>query len=178
MRIKNIIISLGLLPLVLAFAPTANAVALLGQEPAASKIFDAGNGLEWVYAAPCAGESPSCGVVQLHHDFRFATDNEWIDSFTDLAGLIAAFDLTNYDSAICAAPEFSTAHNHCDPNDAISGWVWHAPVGIALDASYAEDSWAETFLVRGRVNDAPEPAGLGLLGLGLLGLGLARKRRG
>ena len=111
-------------------ASSASALALLGQEPPASKIFDAGNGLEWVYAAPCAGESPSCGVVQLHHDFRFATDFEWIDSFGDLAGLIAAFDTSNdddFDQAICAAPEFSTNFDHCDPSDVNGGNVWHSP---------------------------------------------------
>jgi len=176
MSFKKVIAALGLMPFMLAFAPSAFALALLGDEPGAVKIYDAGNGLEWVWAAPCAGESPSCGVVQLHHNFRFATDLEWLDSFTDLAGLITAFDATNYDSAICAAPEFSTVHNHCDAGDVIGGWIWHAPVGIAFDTSRANSDSAETFLVRGR-HDVSEPAGLALLGLGLLGLGMARKRR-
>ena len=176
MSIKKIIMSLGILPIVMLFAPSAFAVAILGTEPTADKIYDAGNGLEWVYAAPCAGESPSCGIVQLHHDFRFATDFEWIDSFTDLAGLIAAFDLNNYDSAICSAPEFSTVHNHCDAGDVLSGYVWHAPIGISASENHRTSSIAETFLVRDIV-DTPEPAGLGLLGLGLFGLGMMMKRR-
>jgi hypothetical protein len=180
MSVKKLLLALGAIPLLFVFTSSANALALLGQEPDASKIYDAGNGLEWVYAAPCAGESPSCGVVQLHHDFRFATVDEWIDSFTDLAGLIAAFDLNNYSSAICAAPEFSTAHNHCDPSDVLSGYVWHAPVGISASLDYANASWAETFLVRGVSQgggDVPEPAALGLLGLGLLGFAFTRRKR-
>lgn len=177
MSIKKLIMSLGILPMVMLFAPSAFSAAILGDAPTADKIYDAGNGLEWVYAAPCAGESPSCGIVQLHHDFRFATDFEWTDSFTDLAGLIAAFDLTNYDSAICAAPEFSTAHDHCDPSNAIQGYVWHAPVGISASIDFANHSAGETFLVRGVTEDVPEPAGLGLLGLGLFGLGMMMKRR-
>ena len=157
-------------------ANSASALALLGQEPPASKIFGAGNGLEWVYAAPCAGESPSCGVVQLHHDFRFATDFEWIDSFGDLAGLIAAFDTSNddnFDQAICAAPEFSTNSDHCDPNDVNGGYLWHSP--FAPDADRRNHFAAETFLVR--EVKVPEPGTFAIFGLGLAGLGLARRKK-
>lgn len=157
-------------------APSASALALLGQEPPASKIFDAGNGLEWVYAAPCAGEDPSCGVVQLHHGFRFATDSEWIDSFGDLAGLIAAFETSDddqFDQGVCAAPEFSTNFDHCDPNDVNGGYVWHSP--FAPDADHRNFFAAETFLVR--TARIAEPGTLAILGLGLVGLGVARRKK-
>lgn len=176
MNVLTLVKGIAAAALLTLFANAASAAALLGQAPSPDKIYDAGNGLEWVYAGPCAGIQPSCGVVQLHHDFRFATIDEWLSSFGDLAGLIAAFDLNNYDSAICAAPEFNTVHNHCDPGDVISGYVWHAPVGIAASEAHANNSAAETFLVRGRSVDVPEPGVIAAFALGLFGLAALRRR--
>ena len=159
------------------FAVNGHAASLLGQEPSANQIYTAGNGLEWVYAAPCAGESPSCGVVSLHSGFNFATENQWLDSFGDLNGLIAAFNLNNFDSSMCAAPQFSTVHNHCDAGDALNGYVWGAPVGIAASISYALNSAAETFLVRENLSPVPVPAAAWLFGSALLGFaGWSRRK--
>lgn len=152
---------------------SAQALALLGQEPAPSFIVDAG-GFEWVYAAPCAGEDPSCGIVQLHHGFSFATDAEWNASFADVSALVAAFTLPG-GSTNCASTYFSTAHNHCDMSDTVQGYIWHSP--LALNASYRDASWAETFLIRASNNTVPEPGSLALLGLGLAGLGFTRRRK-
>lgn len=154
----------------LFFAAQASAVSLLGQAPDSSKIYTAGNGLEWVYAGPCAGLNPSCGTVQLHSGFNFATAQQWTDSFADLAALIAAFDLNNYSSTKCASAEFNVAYDHCDPSDVLGGYVWNSPLVPAGQASHPA---AETFLVRGA--SVPEPSAFLLLGLGLLGLGLARR---
>lgn len=152
-------------------AGQAQAVSLLGQAPDPTLIVKAG-GLEWVYAAPCAGQSPSCGVVQLSNGFSFATVSQWNTSFASLDALITAFTLPN-GTARCASAYFSTAHNHCDFTDVGGGWVWQSP--LASDTFRAAAATAETFLVRGTGNNAPEPAPLALLGIGLAGLAAARR---
>lgn len=151
-------------------AAQASAVSLLGQAPSAAEIYTAGNGLEWVYAGPCAGLQPSCGTVELHHGFNFATDDQWISSFGNLAGLIAAFDLNNYNGSKCASKEFNTVWDHCDAGDAVNGYVWHSPLTSSDKASHPA---AETFLVRAKV---PEASSVLLFGFGLFCLGFARRK--
>ena len=152
---------------------SAQALTLLGQEPAPSFIVDAG-GFEWVYAAPCAGEDPSCGIVQLHHGFSFATDAEWNASFADISALVAAFTLPG-GSTNCASTYFSTQHDHCDMGDTVQGYIWHSP--LAPDAGHRNEPSAETFLIRASNNNVPEPASMALLGIGLAALGFSRRRR-
>lgn len=151
----------------------AGAAAQIGQEPPANLIVQAG-GLEWVYASPCAGQSPSCSGVQLHHGFGFATDDQWNASFSTINDLMAAFNPSS--GLLCAASYFDITYNHCDPSNAVSGYIWHSP--LAPDADHRDNPASETFLVRvGDVNGVPEPASLALAGAALLGAAVARRRK-
>lgn len=154
---------------------SASAVTLLGQAPDASVIVQAG-GLEWVYAGPCAGAEPSCAVVQLHHDFGFATTAQWNASFSNLSALVAAFNTTN--GVRCAATYFNTVYDQCDLPDAQAGYVWNSP--LAPSVEHATNPASETFLVRaGAAVPAavPEPGSLALIGLGVMGFAASRRRR-
>jgi len=137
--------------------------------------FEVGNGLEWVYASPCAGVGGCGSDVNLIDGFRFASDIEWTVSFADLSALIGAFELDNYDASVCAAQYFGSGYSHCDVINVEQGRIWGAPVGIATSESYSQSSYGETFLVRGEIGEIPEPTTVAIFALGLLGLGL-RKR--
>lgn len=153
----------------LASATGASAGTLQGQAPDPSVIVTRGD-LEWVWASPCSGVDPSCGVPELHHGFEFATEDQWLSSFTDLSDLVAAFT----DPLLCASTYFSTYGDNCDAGDLALGAVWNSPF---TNPFYVGDSRLETFLVRDTGTDVPEPAALALFGLGAIGIAFARRRR-
>jgi len=139
--------------------------ATFGQEPDPSVIVLRG-GLEWIWAAPCASEDPSCGKPTPHHGFRIPTALEWTNSWVDRADLVDAFDTPQ----LCGSPWMSPFHNHCDSGDFVNGHIWHA-FGFC-DPNFfngCEASTTESFFVRG-AQRVPEPASLALV---LSGFGLA-----
>ncbi|MCA1854481.1 PEP-CTERM sorting domain-containing protein [Massilia oculi] len=157
-------------------AGTASAKTMLGQAPDPSLIVKAG-GFEWVYAGPCAGTGNTCGAVVLHHDFAFASEEQWNASFTSLEALRTAF--TSNGQTLCASTYFNTVYDHCDLGDMTAGYVWHSP--LAPSESHRNDAASETFLVRVTQTpppgDVPEPASLALLGLGMAGIAAARRKQ-
>ncbi len=148
--------------------------------------FDAGNGLEWVYAAPCALDSNpngSCNITPITFidGFREATENEWFSSFIDLSALVEAFSSdTLSETEICATSFFGTGRTNCDFGDLRSGFVSGAPVGIAASIGNSENSAAEAFLVRDSAGNIPQPvnapATLLMVGLGLVALRFSKKK--
>ena len=168
--------SMSLLAFAATFSGAASAVTMLGQAPDASVIVQAG-GYEWVYAGPCAGTGPSCGPVVLHHDFNFASAEQWNASFSSVDALMAAFEYNMWTgTGLCAAPYFSTVYNHCDFGDAAAGYIWNSP--LAFSEGHRTNPAGETFLVRAIdvPAEVPEPASLALFALGLAGAAAARRK--
>lgn len=116
--------------------------------PVPASMIVSHNGLEWVYAAPCAHNGCS-GVLVGKDGFRYATVAEWA-----LRPPIAAFN------GKCAAPWFATVYDHCDFGDAYAGYLGSAPAfGTgpveSNGGTFRMHPAAETWLVRGAVDATP-----------------------
>ncbi|WP_440875634.1 PEP-CTERM sorting domain-containing protein [Thalassotalea sp. PLHSN55] len=164
------------------FISTATAGLIF--QPDYYTYYEVGNGLEWVYASPCATDinpSGSCSSpLSLIDGFRFASLTEWNASFSSLQDLITAFDTQNgaSDALICAAPYFGGTYSYCDEGDVSAGYVSGAPIAWAPQSG---SSIAETFLVRGQLSqpprDVPEPSSLAIFALGILAFAARRFKR-
>ena len=152
-----------------------------GNQPPSSVLVIRG-GLEWIWAAPCADGSPSCGAPSHINGFDTPTQTEWANSWTNLADLVAAFIPSG--GALCGSPWMSSIHNHCDESDLQNGHIFGANVAAAggpnqiCDPGYfsgCDASTTESFLVRNAIPE-PETYAMMLAGLGLLGF-VARRRK-
>ncbi|MDP2957058.1 MAG: PKD domain-containing protein [Longimicrobiales bacterium] len=133
-------------------------------QPVPASVIVSYNGIEWVWASPCALNGCTSGIDVGHDGFRFATVAEWA-----LRPAPSAFRSPDK----CAAPWFDFTHNHCDWQDAeiydalwgpsyLQSFYGSAPSGVGGAAGgwgYPMVSWAETWLVR--VNNQPPTANAG-----------------
>lgn len=124
----------------------------LGQ-PVPASVIVVYNGLQWVWASPCALNGGCTSGIDVGHDgFVFATVEQWA-----LRPPISAFR----DPDKCAAPWFDHDWNHCDWADAALDTEFHnalglstygsAPAGVGGPAGGFGDpmvALAETWLVR------------------------------
>jgi len=144
--------------------------------------FEVGNGLEWVYAAPCAIDSNpngSCNTspLTLIDGFRFASLQDWTDSFRNLTELVTAFSSSTIsEDDICSSEFFGTGRTFCNFRDLSNGAISGAPSFITTSL-LAGGSAAESFLVRGQVSDVPEPSTLAIFALGIIGLASRRFKK-
>ncbi|QXC28460.1 PKD domain-containing protein [Aeromonas sp. FDAARGOS 1409] len=137
--------------------PISVAQSQLGQSVPASVIV-LHNGLEWVWASPCAQGGCTAGIDVGHDGFVFATAAQWA-----LRPPVAAF------TGKCASPWFDHTWDHCDVGDALLndgtgegnfygfGTVGSAPSGglpAGFDGTLPMNSVGETWLVR-IPNDPP-----------------------
>lgn len=153
----------------LLLALTASA-GLVGTDPPGNLVVIR-DGMDWVWASPCAAEAPSCGTpLTMHDGYQIPTDAQWLDSFSSATDIYNAFNPDG--QQLCASPYFDSGYSHCDGGDVLDGYIWHSP--FANDSGGYSNSASDSFLVRGGA--VPEPSTYALIGLGLAAL-FARRRR-
>jgi hypothetical protein len=122
--------------------PEVQAAAPNFGDPVPASVIVTHNGLEWVWASPCALNGCTTGILIGHDGFNFATVAQWA-----LRPPVLAF--RSGDQNICASPYFNKIWNHCDWDDIVRINYGSAPKG-GLPTADGEpmDQFGETFLVR------------------------------
>jgi hypothetical protein len=120
----------------LAGAGSAQAASNIGDPVPADRIVTL-NGLDWVYASPCAHNG--CSTIQVGKEgFNFATESQW-----------AARPPVESFYGKCASPWFDNTYDHCDEGDLANGFYGSAPSGGTPANGGPMGSLHETLLVRG-----------------------------
>jgi hypothetical protein len=168
---------------------------IAGQAHAAGITFDTAppasviiveNGLDWIWAAPCATHNPSCGApgnppsTLPIQGFREPTLTEWANSWSNRDELLSRFIVGG--AAVCGSPWMDSSFDHCDAADAQAGAIWHASVNGICDPGFFDgcnNTNSESFLVRGAESPSPvpEPTTFFLLGSSLVSFGVTAWRR-
>ncbi|MCU1603534.1 MAG: hypothetical protein JWO22_4243 [Frankiales bacterium] len=133
-------------------ASAASAVSPIAQSVPASMIVSA-NGLEWVWASPCAEGGCSSGLLVGKDGFGYATAAQWA-----LKPPVSAF--RNPDK--CASAWFDSQRSNCDWDDpgflsnGVAGYGSAAQGGrpAGLDGTATMHPSGDTWLVRGAAQSA------------------------
>ncbi len=105
--------------------------------PVPESVIVSQDGLEWVYASPCADGGYS-SILVGHEGFGYATEAQWAKRPP-----VSAF------SSKCAAPWFDKVHNHCDFGNLEVNLYGSAPTGgLPTATGEAMNGFSDTLLVR------------------------------
>lgn len=148
-------------------ATPASAAPIIAPVPTANYITFGGR--DWAWAAPCAPEAPSCGVV----DMSYQSTQGWrVAQAADFATGPTVADFGTAADFKCAAAWFSTNYTHCDYGDGQIFAIFNHPSN-----PFPGNGAVETWVVRGAAG-VPEPAAWALLiaGFGIAGAAMRRKQ--
>ncbi len=130
-------------------------------DPVPPEVIVTHDGLEWVWASPCALNGCTSGILVGKDGFGFASQAEWArrpPASAFYTGDPSAPD----EGAKCAAPWFDLSYNYCDWEDPTYGAYGSAPrrgLPAGHDGNYPMPSYGDTWLVR--TPSAPPTANAG-----------------
>ena len=119
-----------------------HALALHLNDPVPASLIVTYQGLDWVWASPCALNGCTTGILIGKEGFNFATPGQWA-----LRPNVSMF--RNPDK--CASPWFDQQYDHCDfgdPEIGAYGSVEAGGTGQIGSFSPTMDPYSETWLVR------------------------------
>ena len=138
-------------------APAGMQLASLLGSPTPASVIVSYNGLEWVYASPCAQNGCTSGILVGKDGFRYATPAEW-----NMRPPLSSF------SGKCAAPYFDRTWDHCDFGDGTGSAPYNGlPAGPSGTTAmvYYWDTWlVRTPVVQDQTPPVITPNVVGTLG--------------